>query len=79
MTHPSSNSKAANQEARGPRLLTVREEARHAILVEQLSYLLDHAGTCSEGCPDCARLRSIEQMLLQPFHVEVYEPLKPAA
>ena len=79
MSHPSSNSSPASQEARGPRLLTVREEALQAILVEQLSYLLDHSGTCSESCPDCARLHSVKQVLLQPFQVEVYTPLKPAA
>ena len=67
MSHPSLNSRLARAEQRHPKRLSIREEAREAILVEQLSYLLRHVGSCPEDCPDCTRLRRVEQILLQPF------------
>jgi hypothetical protein len=67
MSYPSSNSGAARAEARRPKRLTVREEAKAAILAEQLSYLLHHVGSCPEHCPDCTRLSRVEQVLLEPF------------
>ena len=45
-----------------------REAARLGeVLFEQLNYLLDHAGNCSPGCPDCARLVAARAWLLLPF------------
>lgn len=62
-----------------PKLRTIREEARNAILQEQLFYLLHHGGACPENCPDCARLRRAEQILLEPFEVQFFVPARPAA
>ena len=53
--------------ARPPRMVHIREEARAAILGEQLAYLLDHADGCGEDCPECARLRKVEAILMRPF------------
>jgi hypothetical protein len=64
---------------RRPKVESIREEAKGAILAEQLSYLLAHGDACPEGCPDCARLRSVEEALLRPFRVKVYSNLHPAA
>lgn len=64
--------------ANRPKPRTIREEARDAILREQLVYLLDHAGACPENCPACGRLRRVEQILLEPFQVEFYLPAPPA-
>lgn len=55
-----------------PSVAHIREEARAAILSEQLLYLLDHTGKCPAGCPDCARMKRVEEVLLQPFNVKVY-------
>lgn len=79
MSHAPSNSRAITAPASRPKLRTVREEARNAILLEQLSYLLDHGGVCPDDCPDCARLRHVERLLLEPFAVEFYLPAPPAA
>jgi hypothetical protein len=67
------NSGAAPTRARSPKLTQLHEESRAAILVEQLSYLLDHEGSCPKECPDCARLRKVEEMLLRPFKVNLYK------
>ena len=67
MSQPSLNSRPARAEDRGSTQPSIREEARAAILAEQFSYLLRHHRSCSEDCPDCARLRRVEQILLQPF------------
>jgi len=67
MSHPSNSETRA--EVRRPKRPNVREEARSKILAEQLSYLLSHAGPCPENCPECTRLRNVEQLLLQPFTV----------
>ena len=77
MSYPLLNSGAAPAETRHPKPANIREEAKGAILAEQLSYLLNHAGSCPERCPDCARLRSVEEILLRPFRVKVYSDLKP--
>ena len=74
-----SNNGAARSEARSPKAAQTHEDGRAAILSEQLEYLLMHTGSCSKGCPDCARMRRVEDVLLQPFRVEVYSPLLPAA
>lgn len=79
MSYAPSNSRATAAPAIGPRVRTTREEVLHAILQEQMSYLLDHAGACPDDCPDCARLRRIEEVLLEPFQVEFYFPGRPAA
>ena len=69
MNRSPSNSQT-RAEARRPKRPNIREEARQAILVEQLAYLLSHTRSCrDDDCPDCARLRSVEQLLLEPFHV----------
>lgn len=68
MRNPLSNSKTTAEAAR-PKRPTISELGRAAILAEQLSYLLSHAGSCPDGCPACIRLRSVEQILLQPFTV----------
>jgi hypothetical protein len=69
MGYPLSNSKTTPAEAGRTKRLEIREVAMGAILAEQLSYLLDHVGSCLDDCPDCTRLRSVEQILLQPFTV----------
>ena len=74
-----SNSEAAAPETRRPKVASIRQQARRAILAEQLAYLLDHASSCTGECPDCARLRSVEEVLLQPFQVTVYAGPSPAA
>ncbi len=79
MSYTFSNSAARAAEARRPKAANIREEAKGAILSEQLSYLLTHANCSIETCPDCARLRSVEEVLLKPFRVKVYSGLKPAA
>jgi len=66
-----SNSKAAPAEPTRPKGLEIGEVGIGAILAEQLSYLLGHAGSCPDDCPDCTRLRSVEQILLEPFTVGV--------
>ncbi len=78
MSHPSSNLGTSRAEA--PRLKPqhLRKAAKNEILAEQLSYLLAHAGSCPEDCPDCARLRMVEAVLLQPFRVDVYSRVSPA-
>ena len=68
------NAGAAPSGALIPTVANIREEARAAILSEQLSYLLDHNGKCPAGCPDCARMHRVEEALLQPFLVKVYVP-----
>jgi len=77
MNHASSNSEPKAAPAGRPKLLTIREEARNAVLLEQLSFLLEHGRSCPDGCSECARLRNVEDILLQPFQVDVYLP--PAA
>jgi hypothetical protein len=74
-----SNSGAAPMEARPLKVANIREEARAAILVEQLSYLIEHAGSCTPECADCARMRRVEEALLEPFGVRVYPTIAPAA
>lgn len=69
MSYPSSKSGTSRAEVRRPKRPSIREEARGAILIEQLSYLLDHVASCAADCPDCTRLRSVERILLQPFDV----------
>ena len=78
MSQPSLNSRLARGEDRGSKQQSIREEARAAILAEQFSYLLRHQGSCSEDCPDCARLRRVEQILLQPFDFGSLRPGRPA-
>jgi hypothetical protein len=70
MSYPLSNSKTTSVEAERRRLLKISEVAMAPILAEQLSYLVGHVGSCPDHCPDCARLRSVAQILLQPFTVE---------
>lgn len=70
MSYPLSNSKTTPVEAERRRLLKISEVAMGPILAEQLSYLVGHVGSCPDLCPDCARLRSVAQILLQPFTVE---------
>lgn len=74
MNYFSGSTGAARAKARLTHVSAIREEGRAAILSEQLSYLLQHSAHCSGQCPDCARLRSVERVLLQPFEVEVYSP-----
>jgi len=69
MGYPLSNSKTTPAEAARPKRSTISELAMGAILAEQLSYLLGHVGSCPDDCPDCIRLRSVKQILLQPFTV----------
>jgi len=78
MSHPSSNLGTSRAEA--PRLKPQRlgKAVKDEILAEQLSYLLAHAGSCPEDCPDCARLRMVEAVLLQPFRVDLYSRVSPA-
>ena len=75
MSDLNSNFAAAPSATLSPMVANIREEARAAILAEQLSYLLDHNGQCPAGCPDCARMKRVEEALLQPFRVKVYAPL----
>jgi hypothetical protein len=37
------------------------------ILKEQFEYLLHHNRGCKSDCSDCARLRRIEAILIEPF------------
>ena len=66
------NTGAAPTPAPAPKPANIREEARAAILGEQLSYLLRHTGACGHDCADCARLRKVEEALLEPFGVKLY-------
>ena len=72
MSYQSSNPGAAQASPGMPGGFSVRQEARGAILAEQLAYLLDHADFCPEGCPDCARLRIVEEALLLPFREQEF-------
>ena len=72
MSQHSSQSGMAPATARPPKVLPILEEARAAILAEQLAYLLDHADSCPADCPDCARMRAIEEILMRPFGVDVF-------
>jgi hypothetical protein len=74
MSQPSLNLKPARAEKRVQKQLSIREEARAAILAEQFSYLLGHIGSCPEDCPDCARLARVETILLQPFDFRDLRP-----
>jgi hypothetical protein len=67
LDHPLVNSKTTPAEAARTKPLTIGEMAMGAILAEQLSYLVGHGGPCPDDCPDCIRLRSVSQILLQPF------------
>ena len=79
MSYPFSNIAARPSDANSPKVGSIRWEAKGAILEEQLSYLIEHSATCKGGCPDCARLRGVEELLLRPFRVKVYANLPPAA
>ena len=49
------------------------------VLFDQLNYLVDHTHENSDestGCPDCARLEAVRDVLLRPF---VTPPRKSAA
>ena len=72
MSHASVNPKTSRVVTRRRKLRNTHEEVRGAILTEQLSYLLDHSASCPPNCPECARLRCVEQVLLQPFRVKVF-------
>jgi hypothetical protein len=38
------------------------------VMFDQLECLVAHAhGACSPGCPDCARLEQVQNVLLAPF------------
>jgi hypothetical protein len=39
-----------------------REEA---VLLEQLDYLIGHARTCTDGCPQCLRFGRIRILLME--------------
>jgi len=71
MGHPLSNSKTILAETARRKRLKISEVAMGPILAEQLSYLVGHVGSCpdDDDCPDCTRLRSVAQILLQPFTV----------
>jgi hypothetical protein len=44
-----------------------------AILTEQLTYLSEHAEQCvALECPDCARLSTITELLIEPFQSTMY-------
>ena len=77
MSYQSSNPGAAQAISRAPGGFTIRQETRAAILAEQLAYLLDHADFCPEECPQCERLRAVEEALLLPFR-KVGQALPPA-
>ncbi len=50
----------------------IRAGARIAsILDEQLLYLMNH-GPCVAGCPECARLQRVAEILTEPFRTEQY-------
>ena len=69
-----SNVGAARRQAVSPQQARIPQSDRAAILVEQLSYLLNHSSSCPKNCPDCARLRYVEEMLMRPFRVNIYKP-----
>ena len=77
MGQESSTSGAAPAISPAPKRFSIRQEARAAILAEQLAYLLDHGDFCPKGCPDCERLRTVEEALLVPFRERTCPP--PAA
>ena len=79
MSYPFSNTAAESTETHRPDIASIREEARSAILAEQLSYLVSHRAACDGQCPDCFRLRTVEEVLLRPFTVDVYENLSHSA
>ena len=47
------------------------------ILLEQLSYLMqhygEHTGILPERCPECSRFKQVEKLLLTPFEVREYK------
>jgi hypothetical protein len=79
MSYPFSNTAAESTETHRPKVASIREEARSAILAEQLAYLVNHRAECNGQCPDCFRLRTVEEVLLRPFSVDVYEDLTRSA
>ena len=50
-----------------PRVSYLPPSALFDVLVEQVDYLVGHAGECLPGCRDCARLEQLKSCLLQPF------------
>ncbi len=72
MSSPVSNAGAKQAEIRHSKTSRIREEAKSAIMTEQLAYLLAHGKSCKGGCPDCTRLRAVEEALLRPFRVKFY-------
>lgn len=78
MSHATSNSRAVAAPASRPKLRSTREEVRNAILLEQMSYLMDHDCASPADCPDCARLLRVQEVLLEPFQVEFYRHAQPA-
>ena len=79
MSYPFSNTAPSPLESGSPKVGSIRWEAKGAILEEQLSYLIEHGTSCKGGCPDCARLRGVEELLLRPFRVKYYANMPPAA
>lgn len=76
MSYAPSNFRTAAAPAGRPRLRSMREEARDAILQEQVSYLIDHGCDCPADCPACARLLRVQEVLLEPFQSAFYPPAR---
>jgi hypothetical protein len=70
MTHKTSEPLAAT--AAGvirpePHVSYLPPPALFDVLIEQVEYLVGHAGDCRPGCAECARLEQLKCCLLQPF------------
>jgi len=61
---------SVHEDSRSLRAPDLKDEGPALVLREQFGYLLEHAKICRSYCRECARLRRIAEILMEPFHSE---------